>query len=133
MQKPEITAGVFARKLAGVLGCFACVVSAAWSHEADDSRAGSLAETIDAGDVHELCLVLNRDQSLDYTFTATQPLAFNIHYHAGNEVFYPVAEHRAAVGEAVFVAESEQEYCLMWTNRTAGQVTLAAEYAVAHN
>jgi hypothetical protein len=116
-----------------MLGSFVCLVSAAWSHGADDSRAGSLAEVIEAGDVHELCLLLGLDQSLDYTFTATQPLAFNIHYHTGNEVFYPVAERQSAAGEAIFVAESEQEYCLMWTNRTAGQVTLSAEYAVAHH
>lgn len=82
--------------------------------------------------MHELCLVPGPGKSLDYVSTATQPLDFNTRYHSGREVFYPVPERKAANREETFVADSEQEYCLMWTNRSTGQVALSGEYAVAH-
>ena len=93
---------------------------------------GPLEEVIEAGDVYELCLVLEVGQLLDYDFTATRALAFNMHYHADRQVLFPVPEHRTSTKNAVFVAESEQEYCLMWTNEGEGQVTLSLEYGKEH-
>jgi len=99
-----------------------------WSHGADDSHRDHLEQAIEPDDDYELCLVLMPGQQLRYAFTATRKLVFNIHYHANHEAIYPVPEHQTAAAEATFAAESEQEYCLMWTNPYSVQVMLSLEY-----
>ncbi|MGD2112926.1 MAG: hypothetical protein PVI50_06040 [Gammaproteobacteria bacterium] len=125
-------AGTCLRRLARVFAGGACFVSVAWGHGAADGHGGSLTEVIAPGDTFELCRLLAPDERLGYTFTATQPLDFNIHYHAGREVYYPVPAHRAASAGTEFVAASAQEYCLMWMNPAAGPVTLSLQYRQGH-
>jgi len=117
----------FLRNIAGLLGC-ACCASLAWSHGAEDSHRNRLERTIFPDDSYELCLVLAQDQQLRYAFKAPRKLDFNIHYHADHEVFYPVSEHQAMADTATFAAQSEQEYCLMWTNQGDADVLLSLEY-----
>lgn len=123
--------GFLIRTMTGVLAC-TCCVSLAWSHGTNDSHRDRLEQVIEPDDVYELCLVLTPQQPLRYAFNATQELAFNVHYHADHEVFYPVPEHPTANAEATFTAESEQEYCLMWTNPAAEQAMLSLEYEKGH-
>lgn len=115
------------RILAGMLGC-TWFVTPAWSHGIDGSYRDRLEQAIEPGDVYELCQVITPEQQLHYAFTATDKLGFNIHYHANHEVVYPVPEQRTAAAGATFAAESEQEYCLMWTNPTSGEVMLSVDY-----
>jgi hypothetical protein len=65
----------------------------------------------------ERCVKLAAGESIRYRFKADRPVDFNIHYHRGNEVFYPVK--KAAVAERVgrFRAKSADVYCLMWENK----------------
>ena len=79
-------------------------------------------------DSYELCLVMAQDQQLRYAFSAPRKLDFNIHYHADHEVFYPVSEDQIMDATATFSAQSEQEYCLMWTNQGDADVQLSLEY-----
>ena len=119
--------GVLIRIIVGLLGS-TCDVSLAWSHGAEDSRQDRLERAIAPDDRYELCLVLAQDQQLRYTFSATQKLGFNIHYHADHEVFYTVSEHQTMAAAAAFAAQSEQEYCLMWTNQGDADVLLSLDY-----
>jgi hypothetical protein len=79
-------------------------------------------------DSYELCLLLAQDQQLRYTFSAPGKLDFNIHYHADHQVFYPVSEDQIMDATATFSAQSEQEYCLMWTNQGDADVQFSLEY-----
>jgi hypothetical protein len=119
--------GVHGRVIAGLLGCVCCV-SPVWSHGAQDSRRDRLEQVIASDDSYELCLVLAQDQQLRYTFSAPRKLDFNIHYHADHEVFYPVSEDQIMGTTATYTAQSEQEYCLMWTNQGDADVLLSLEY-----
>ena len=119
--------GALIRSIAALLG-YLCCVSLAWSHGAEDSHRDRLEETIVPEDSYELCLLLAQNQQLRYTFSATRKLDFNIHYHADHEVLYPVNEPQATDATATFTAESEQEYCLMWTNQGDTDVLLSLEY-----
>ena len=107
---------------------YLCSVPLAWSHGAEDSQRNHLERTIVPDDSYELCLVLAQDQQLRYTFSAPRKLDFNIHYHADHEVFYPVSEDQIIETTATFVAQSEQEYCLMWTNQGDVDVLLSLGY-----
>ena len=114
--------------LVAILGSYLSVVAPALSHGADDRHSDSIEQVIDSDDVYELCLELTPDQLLRYTFNASDKLGFNIHYHENNEIRYPVAEHQTSAAEATFTPDSEQEYCLMWTNDWAAEVVLSLQY-----
>jgi hypothetical protein len=120
-------AGVLIRTIAVLPGFIFCI-SLAWSHGAEDSHRDRLEEIIAPNDSYELCLMLAQDQQLRYAFSAPRKLDFNIHYHADHEVIYPVSEDQIMDVTATFSAQSEQEYCLMWTNQGDTDVLLSLEY-----
>ena len=120
-------AGVLTRVIAGLPGAICCV-SLAWSHGVEESQRDRLEQLIAPDDSHELCLVLAQEQQLRYTFSAPRKLDFNIHYHADDEVFYPVSEDHITDATAMYTAQSEQEYCLMWINQGDTDVQLSLGY-----
>lgn len=119
--------GVPGKLIAALIGCV-CGTSLVWSHGAEDSHGNRLKRVIAANDSYELCLVLARDQSLHYAFSAPRRLDFNIHYHDEHEIFYPVSRDQIMDAKTTFSAQSEQEYCLMWTNQGDTDVPLILEY-----
>ena len=119
--------GVLIRGIAVLLG-IVCCVPIAWSHGAEDRHQNRLQRSIPTNDSYELCLMLAQGQQLRYTFSAPGKLDFNIHYHADDEVLYPVSEDQIMDATATFSAQSEQEYCLMWTNQGDADVQLSLEY-----
>jgi hypothetical protein len=122
-EKPD----VLIRSITALLG-YLCCVPLVWSHGAEDSHRDRLERTIVPDDSYELCLLLAQDQQLYYKFSAPGKLDFNIHYHADHEVFYPVSENQIMDATATYTAQSEQEYCLMWTNQGDTDVPLSLEY-----
>ncbi len=77
--------------------------------------------------IHEECVKLEAGDRLDYTFTATAPLHFNIHYHEGNAVIMPVTRDKVVSDTGRFEAIVAQEYCLMWE---AGATGTPLDYSV---
>lgn len=67
----------------------------------------------------ERCLKLAAGETIRYHFRASAPVDFNIHYHRGKEVFYPVRQAGVREANATFRAESADDYCLMWEQRGA--------------
>lgn len=55
-------------------------------------------------------------ERLDYHFQSERPVNFNIHYHEGEIVTYPVKQDQVATSTGSFVAEIKQHYCMMWRN-----------------
>ena len=71
---------------------------------------------VQPGKVHELCMSLEFGKRLTYAFKSRSAMNFNIHYHHGDEVTFPVEEHLTNEKSEIFTAQSDQDYCLMWTN-----------------
>ena len=67
-------------------------------------------------------------EQLEYAFTANAGLRFNIHYHVGDKVIYPLPEQLIAKKKGLFKPVSRREYCLMWVNPTAAPVELVLTY-----
>ncbi len=86
--------------------------------------------TLTKNKVHEECLSLNPSQKMSYSFTAVAPLDFNIHYHVGEKVFYPVKKDKVTSQKDVFKPKEKQDYCLMWTNTEDAPATLKYEFHV---
>lgn len=71
---------------------------------------------------------LSQGDKLHYVFTSSADLRFNIHYHEGEEVLYPVPVKLTSSENAVFAAESRKHYCLMWNNPGQEKVELKFQY-----
>lgn len=87
---------------------------------ADEDRSLNLR----TGEVHESCHELDDGVKLSYSFQSSSPALFNIHYHQGKEIRYPVAEQMMSSRNGILSADSMQTYCLMWTNPQSQTVTL---------
>lgn len=87
-------------------------------------------ETLKPSDVHEDCMELLPGESLNYSFEASRPLNFNIHYHEDHSVFYVVSKDASRTERGIFLSEKKQYYCLMWTNPGSEQATLVYEQAI---
>jgi hypothetical protein len=76
------------------------------------------------GKIAEECFKLPAGGTVGYAFEATAPVDFNIHYHRGNDVFYPVKSDGVRNDDRRFTAPSAEEYCLMWTNASKEALTV---------
>jgi len=72
----------------------------------------------------ELCGPLAQGAEVRWAFDAAAPLDFNIHYHVGREVVYPVRQPLQVRAEGTLAAAVAQDYCWMWSNRGAQPVPL---------
>ena len=72
----------------------------------------------------ELCLRLAPGDEIRYDFLSGQPIEFNIHYHDGLRIRFPVELNGTSARGKKFVAELDQTYCLMWFNRTLRETSL---------
>jgi hypothetical protein len=111
-----------------VISCVAAVICGAAPIAVNDAAAQTAAKTflhpVKPKGIAEECFRLTADASIGYTFEASAPVDFNIHFHRGDIVEYPVRVDQASHGDDRFTAGSTEEYCLMWTNRTAQPVTI---------
>lgn len=94
------------------------VVDIAWDASGNFETKSPLA----GGKFVEVCGKLTKGQAVIWRFEADRPLAFNIHYHAGDQVVFP--ENRAAVSALSGTLEVavDQDYCWMWTNPAKAEV-----------
>ncbi len=89
---------------------------------------------IAANTIKEECLLLNKHQQLQFSFKSSDPVHFNIHYHTGKEVYYPIAEQLTPEFKpTVFSAPETQTYCLMWSNKQGSGVNLSYSIAPVDN
>lgn len=86
--------------------------------------AKRFSHTLKPGGVAEECFRLPADASIGYAFEAAAPVDFNVHFHRGNDIEYPMKSPQVREAAARFVAPSAQEYCLMWTNPTATPIVV---------
>ena len=78
----------------------------------------AFSATVSAGGVHEECVKLAKDESRRYEWSSNAAVDFNIHYHEGAEVTYPVKRDGMRTDGGTFTAsKGTQDYCWMWTAR----------------
>ena len=75
----------------------------------------------------ELCEKLPAGAKVSWSFTADAALNFNLHFHEGNDVRYPVKQDQVTQAQGVFDAPGAQDYCWMWVNKGGSPVTLAIQ------
>jgi len=72
--------------------------------------------------VHEECLTVAVGERIEYYFTSSLPVDFNIHYHEGVAVLMPITRDKTQDDSGLFVAHIAHDYCLMWEAGPAGAV-----------
>ena len=87
----------------------------------------AFSHAIKPGQSAEECVKLTVGGTVGYEFESSERVDFNIHYHVGNDVVYPVKGDQVRRVADRFSAPSAEEYCLMWTNRTAQMVTVKGQ------
>ena len=81
--------------------------------------AGAFEFKLEAGKVHEHCVKLAKGTTRNYHWKSSAPVDFNIHYHEGEKVSYPVKRDAMRGDGGSFTADVTQDFCWMWTGRTA--------------
>ncbi len=97
------------------------IIDIDWGGQGRFERRVSVAP----GKFAEACGRLAQGQVVRWRFAAEGPLDFNIHYHEGKAVHYPERRTAEAAAAGELRAALDQNYCWMWTNKSARPVPLA--------
>lgn len=116
------TLALFAAMLGGATAQ-AAVVDITWNAE------GRFEQRLDVapGGFAELCGALDKGQAVAWRFDSSAELAFNVHYHLGNDVVYPVKNPGTSRADGRLVVDPSQTYCWMWSNKGKQPVRLQVE------
>ena len=96
---------------------------------AQPSPPSTFRHQIKPGKIAEECRVLEAGARVAYRYTASAPVPFNVHFHKGNTVAYPVKIESSAGEDATFTAPSSEDYCWMWANTGSSDVTVEGSLA----
>lgn len=83
---------------------------------------------IATGKFVEVCAKLPAGLKVEWSFEASGPTDFNIHYHEGKVTAFPAKMSQVARGQETLHVKAEQRYCWMWSNKTAEPVALRASF-----
>lgn len=97
---------------------FAGLLAGAGPIAASTADFGPFSLPVAPNSFEERCIKLAAGASMRYRFKSSAPVDFNLHYHRGKEVIYPVKKAAVAKRVGRFRAKREDVYCLMWENRT---------------
>lgn len=101
------------------------VADVRWSPSGEASHEFQVAP----GKFAEWCTKLKQGDKVKWRFDAPAPLEFNVHYHEGKEVRFPSKMDGVAKAEGTLGVAVDQDYCWMWTNRSASPVAVRAALA----
>ncbi len=96
------------------------VIDIAWSAEGRFEHRAEVAP----GGFAEVCGKLERGKAVRWAFESAGPMDFNIHYHEGKKVVFPVRRAGATKGAATLKVKLDQDYCWMWSNKRAQPLVL---------
>lgn len=109
--------------LALAAGAYAGVDEIQWDAQGQAAREVQ----VPPGKFAEWCGKLQRGDKVQWHFEAAAPLDFNVHYHEGRDVRFPSKLAGLPRAEGMLEVAQDQDYCWMWTNKTAQAVQLKAQ------
>lgn len=95
---------------------------AAMPTTASTALLGGFALDVPARGFEEHCVKLAAGERVRYRFRASGEVDFNIHFHRGKDVHYPVRASASRGEDAVFNPPQADVYCLMWERKGDGAV-----------
>lgn len=88
--------------------------------------------TIDiaTGDFFEACDNWAPGDKVNFAFTSTKPVMFNVHYHQKTSKKYAIKQTLVDKFEGSFIVESDDIHCCMWKNENQNYITLTYQMSV---
>jgi hypothetical protein len=77
---------------------------------------------------YEACEKLSPGQQVEFSFTGSKPVDFDVHYYTAEGIHYPVREENVTSKSGGFTAEIKASHCCMWTNKHPVPVSLTYEF-----
>lgn len=96
------------------------IVDIQWSGDGRFQHSTS----VPAGRFVEVCGKLAASVQVRWQFESAAPVDFNVHYHQGKEVMFPFKLSAVTSASDTLDARIEQDYCWMWSNKSAVAATL---------
>lgn len=105
-----------AAAMVGTWGLFGCAAAPLTADAPRVVRGMALAPY----EIREDCVRLFRGDRLDYTFEATEPVAFEIRYREGPAALSPIVRSPIRSDAGIYTAPMRLEYCLVWEAGSSG-------------
>jgi hypothetical protein len=106
------------KRLLALLSCIpALALAAGPATEAPSAGWKEFRATLAPGKIHEECQRVEAGQSRRFSWKSDAPVDFNVHYHRGNDVTFPVKRDAMRGDGGTFTAKDGEDYCWMWTAR----------------
>ncbi|PXF63140.1 energy transducer TonB [Kangiella spongicola] len=86
--------------------------------------------TTHQNDIGEICPEMNAGQTLSFDFKSNNEVEFNLHYHEGEKVSYPIEPHKVTSLQQSFEAPIKQTYCLMWKGLSEEPAKIKLNYQI---
>ena len=86
--------------------------------------------TIATGDFFEACDKWTPGDKVNFTFTSSKPVVFNVHYHEKHAKMYSIKDTLVDEFDGSFVVESENIHCCMWKNDNSKYITLTYDMSI---
>ena len=96
------------------------IVDIRWSGDGRFQHSTS----VPAGKFLEVCGKLAAGLQVRWQFESAARVDFNVHYHQGKEVMYPVKLSAVPNARDTLDVGIAQDYCWMWSNKSAVATTL---------
>ena len=120
MRQPAASVALVLALAAMAPSARADIVDIAWDADGRFERSVSVAP----GKFAEICGKLPAGLKVGWNFEASVPLDFNVHYHVGKEVVFPSKRTAVVAAKDTLVTKIDQDYCWMWSNKTAASATI---------
>lgn len=109
-----------------------CASSIAFAAGAADIRWSSSdtfehSATLAPGKSAEVCGLIESRYPVEWRYSATGPLTFNIHRHSGEEIIYSHRSYLTREQNGKFSPTFNFDWCWMWTNESGEPVTVQLE------
>jgi len=78
----------------------------------------------------EKCFLLKAGEKVSFSFNANLAVNFNLHFHQGKQVNYPIKYQMVKTLFKDYTSESENTYCLMWKNSKSHKIQLTYQIKI---
>lgn len=111
---------LLAAAMAAASGAQAGIVEIQWDGQ---GRFVHRAE-VPAGKIVEICGAIPPGANVAWRYEASAPLDFNIHYHRGEQVVYPVKLAQRAQAKGRLRVQASEDHCWMWRHKGTAPAAL---------